>query len=73
MTPRDLGTDPDHARVREELLARVMDGWSGARIEQRTQQLSSERALVRESTANHPARESERWAMPAGVNYRTKE
>ena len=70
---RDLGTDPECAQVREELLARVSEGWSGGWIEQRSQRLSAERALVREWGGRHPVRESERWAIPSGANYRDEE
>jgi len=41
--------------------------------DQHNPHLSTERALVHEWTASHPVRESERWAMPAGVNYRAEE
>jgi choline-sulfatase len=70
---RDLGTSPDHAEVRQELLTRVMDNWSGERIEQQVRQHSAGRAIVRKWAASHPTGQSERWAMPTGVNYRTQE
>ena len=70
---RDLGTDPECAQVREELLTRVREGWSGDWVEQRTGQLSAERVLVREWAATHRVRESERWTMPSGANYRDEE
>jgi len=64
----DLGADPACAAVRRELMARVMDGWSPARVE----------ALVKDALDAWPPREPERftpgvsecWRMPAGSNFR---
>jgi len=55
------------------ILTRVADNWSGEQIEQKVRQRSAGRAIVREWAASRSAGKSERWAMPAGVNYRTQE
>ena len=69
----DLGTDPDYAEVRRELMVRVMEGWSGEWIERRTQQLAEEQKLTRRWTSEKRVRESERWIMREGMNVREPE
>jgi len=69
----DLGTDPAYAEVRCDLMAHVMEGWSGEWVERRTQQLASERELTRRWAAEKTVRESERWIMREGMNVREPE
>ena len=66
----DLGRDPACAAARRDLMARVLDGWSGQWIERCERQLADEWKLTRQWAAEKKTGESERWTMREGINVR---
>ena len=61
---RDLGADPAHTAIRDELTARVRDGWDPDRIER----IVAGRSLVRTSRRQARTGRSEVWTLPPGCN-----
>lgn len=67
---QDLGRDAEYANIREELLARVRDGWSGEWIERTEEELRGQQQMVRQWHATIKLEENERWPMPPNINVR---
>jgi choline-sulfatase len=64
----DRAGDPACAHVREELLARVLEGWDGDAIETRLQGQVEARKLLRQWGASVPHDLSDFWRAPPGCN-----
>ena len=64
----DLGRCPEHGAVRDALLARAMDGWSGAAIERTVAARRQARRIVHDWEQTVPPGESEIWRVPPGTN-----
>ena len=68
----DLGEDPAHAEIREELRAEAAAGWRGDWIESRSPQRVTESRIAMRWISSGRIRESERWTMPQGCNVRAE-
>jgi choline-sulfatase len=65
----DLAGDPRHAAIREELTARVLDGWDGEAITRKLAAKREDAKVLRAwARATQPA-EQYRWNLTTEMNY----
>ena len=64
----DLGEDPAHQEIREQLHTRVLDGWSGRRVTKALERRAREWDLQASWFARVQPDCREQWAAPPGAN-----
>jgi len=64
----DLGTDPAHAAVRQELLERVHEGWSPERIKARVKRVVSDYPILAAWGKAVRPPDPDHWVPPPGSN-----
>ncbi len=64
----DLGADPEHAAVRAELLALVLRGWSGERVERAVQRHVEDARMVGAWTQTVQPVQPDLWRPPPDCN-----
>jgi len=67
---KDLGSDPPHAAVREELRAALLSHWDPVALERRVRQEQKERILIRAATRGERQPADAAGAGGGGPAYR---
>ncbi len=65
----DRADDPACASIREELLARVLDGWNPDAIAEKIAALRADNVILKKWAEHVHPQETHRWSMAAEMNY----
>lgn len=65
----DRAEDPECASIRDELTARVLDGWDPEAIEKAIAARDADMSLIKQWASNTQPRDAYRWELIAGMDY----